>query len=92
MNTDETQIKKGGVLLELTAKEVGLMACFMRNPNRILSKELLFKRVWGEDFFGAYNTQMVHIRHLREKVEQAPSKPVFIRGEIGKGTTVTIQL
>ena len=92
MNADETQIKKDGVLLKLTAKEVGLMAYFTCNPNHILSKEPLFERVWSEDFFGAYNMLMVHIRRLREKVEQDPSKPVFIRSKIGKGTTVTIQL
>ena len=85
MNADETEIKKDGTLLELTAKEVGLMACFMRNPNRILSKELLFERVWGEDFFGADNTLMVHIRRLREKVEQDPSNPVFITTVKGLG-------
>lgn len=50
LNADATEVQKDGILLELTAKEIGLMACFMRNPNRILSKETLFERVWGEDF------------------------------------------
>ncbi|WP_274308807.1 response regulator transcription factor [Solibacillus daqui] len=90
MNADETEIKKDGVLLELTAKEVGLMACFMRNPNRILSKELLYEHVWGEDFFGADNTLMVHIRRLREKVEQNPSKPVSIKTVKGLGYKMMI--
>ena len=44
LNADETEVHKNGVLLELTAKEIGLMACFMNNPNRILSKETLFER------------------------------------------------
>ncbi|MDQ0271916.1 response regulator transcription factor [Cytobacillus purgationiresistens] len=78
INNDETEVMRNGKLLELTAKEVGLMACFMRNPNRILSKETLFERVWGEDFYGADNTLMVHIRRLREKIEDTPSKPAFI--------------
>lgn len=90
MNADETEIKKEGVLLELTAKEVGLMACFMRNPNRILSKELLYDLVWGEDFLGGDNTLMVHIRRLREKVEQNPSKPVFITTVKGLGYKLMI--
>lgn len=85
MNADETEVHKEGVLLELTAKEVGLMACFMRNPNRILSKETLVERVWGEDFFGSDNTVMVHIRRLREKVESAPSNPIFITTVKGLG-------
>lgn len=78
MNAEETEICKNGQRLELTAKEVGLMACFLRHPNLILSKETLFQTVWGEDFFGADNTLMVHIRRLREKVEDSPSKPKHI--------------
>ncbi|MFJ7951963.1 response regulator transcription factor [Lysinibacillus sp. NPDC096418] len=85
MNADETEVHKDSVLLELTAKEVGLMACFMHNPNRILSKETLFERVWGEDFYGSDNTVMVHIRRLREKVESDPSNPNFITTVKGLG-------
>src|SRR5699024_759357 len=78
MNSDETEVKKNGHLLELTAKEVGLLASFMRNPNQILSKETLYLNVWGEDFYGADNTLMVHIRRLREKIEDDPSDPSYI--------------
>lgn len=78
LNSDETEVSKAGFLLELTAKEVGLMSLFMQNPNRILSKETLFEKVWGEDFFGSDNTMMVHIRRLREKIEDDPSNPSFI--------------
>lgn len=85
LNADETEVQKNGVLLELTAKEIGLMACFMHNPNRILSKETLFERVWGEDFFGSDNTVMVHIRRLREKIEQDASNPLYITTVKGLG-------
>lgn len=85
LNGDETEVHKDGVLLELTAKEIGLMTCFMNNPNRILSKETLFERVWGEDFFGSDNTVMVHIRRLREKVENDASKPMYITTVKGLG-------
>jgi DNA-binding response OmpR family regulator len=78
INHEETEVMKDGEMLELTAKEVGLMSCFMRNPNHILSKETLFNRVWGEEFYGADNTLMVHIRRLREKIEDTPSKPTYI--------------
>jgi DNA-binding response OmpR family regulator len=89
INHDETEVMKNGEALELTAKEVGLMACFMRNPNRILSKETLFRQVWGEDFFGVDNTVMVHIRRLREKIEDNPSKPAFILTVKGLGYRFT---
>lgn len=85
LNADETEVHKNGELLELTAKEIGLMACFMHNPNRILSKETLFERVWGEDFFGSDNTVMVHIRRLREKIEQDASNPLYITTVKGLG-------
>ena len=85
MNSDGTELIVNGEIMELTAKEVGLMHCFMRNPNRIISKETLFERVWGEDFFGSDNTVMVHIRRLREKIEADPSKPQYIKTVKGLG-------
>lgn len=91
MTSDGTEIKRDGQLLELTAKEVGLMAQFLTNPNRILSKETLFERVWGEEFFGSDNTVMVHIRRLREKIEVDPSNPVFIVTIKGLGYKFVIE-
>ncbi|MEE1130321.1 MAG: response regulator transcription factor [Caryophanon sp.] len=91
MNSDETEITYDGKLLELTAKEVGLLALFLTNPNRILSKETLFERVWGEEFFGSDNTVMVHIRRLREKIEVDPSNPKFITTVKGLGYKFVVQ-
>lgn len=91
MNADETEIYINDKLLELTAKEVGIMACFLRNPNRILSKELLYEHVWGEDFYGADNTLMVHIRRLREKVEDNPSTPKYITTVKGLGYKLVVK-
>lgn len=78
LSSNENEVKKDGKTLELTAKEIGLMSCFMHHPNQILSKETLFEHVWGDDFFGSDNTVMVHIRRLREKIEIDPSKPSFL--------------
>lgn len=85
MDANFTTLSKNGVAIELTAKETGLMAMFMQHPNQILSKETLFERVWGEDFFGSDNTMMVHIRRLREKIEDDPSKPSYIMTVKGLG-------
>ena len=90
MNADQTEICKDGILLDLTVKEIGLMSYFMQNPNRILSKEQLFEYVWGEDFFGADNTMMVHIRRLREKIETDPSSPLYIKTVKGLGYKLTV--
>lgn len=78
LSANENEVKKDGNTIELTAKEIGLMSCFMHHPNQILSKETLFEHVWGDDFFGSDNTVMVHIRRLREKIEVDPSKPLFL--------------
>ncbi|KON67620.1 transcriptional regulator [Peribacillus butanolivorans] len=78
LSANEKEVKKDGKAIELTAKEIGLMSCFMHHPNQILSKETLFEHVWGDDFFGSDNTVMVHIRRLREKIESDPSKPSFL--------------
>lgn len=85
LSANETELKKNGEPLVLTAKEVGLMSCFMHHPNQIISKETLFEQVWGEDFFGSDNTVMVHIRRLREKIEADPSNPSFILTVKGLG-------
>ncbi|QUG43418.1 response regulator transcription factor [Psychrobacillus sp. INOP01] len=85
LSANETELKKDGKTLELTAKEIGLMSCFMHHPNQILSKETLFEHVWGDDFFGSDNTVMVHIRRLREKIEPEPSNPSFILTVKGLG-------
>ncbi len=67
----------------LTAREYKLLLYLAENPNKIISKERLYEQVWGEDSFGSDNTMMVHIRHLREKIEDEPSNPrllVTIKG------------
>lgn len=85
LSANETELKKDGQPIQLTAKEIGLMSCFMHHPNQILSKETLFEHVWGDEFFGSDNTVMVHIRRLREKIEADPSKPAFILTVKGLG-------
>ncbi|MFD4929911.1 response regulator transcription factor [Peribacillus butanolivorans] len=85
LSANETEVKKDGKTIELTAKEIGLMSCFMHHSNQILSKETLFEHVWGDEFFGSDNTVMVHIRRLREKIEIDPSKPLFLLTVKGLG-------
>ncbi|MEH6944064.1 response regulator transcription factor [Bacillus sp. JJ722] len=85
LSANETELKKNGQALELTAKEIGLMSCFMHHSNQILSKETLLEHVWGDEFFGSDNTVMVHIRRLREKIEEDPSKPTLLLTVKGLG-------
>jgi len=76
---------KNGTLLELTAREFGLLLYLMENTNKIISKERLYEQVWGELSAVCDNTIMVHIRHLREKIEENPSKPELLLTVKGLG-------
>ncbi|WP_280149545.1 response regulator transcription factor [Bacillus safensis] len=78
LNERQAELTKNGTVIELTPKELLLMTYFLQHPNRIISKETLYQTVWGEDFFGSDNTVMVHIRRLREKIENSPSTPEFL--------------
>ena len=85
INEETGEVYKSGKLLELTAKELKLLIYLVNHPNRILSKETICNEVWGEDFFVYDNTITVHIRRLRKKIEDNPSKPKYLITVIGLG-------
>jgi DNA-binding response OmpR family regulator len=69
--------------LVLSPKEFSLLAELMRHQGAVLSRDLLLTRVWGYDFYGDGRTVDVHVRWLREKIEQEPAHParlVTVRG------------
>ncbi len=72
------RVIKGGREVELTAREFEILRYLAENRGRVVSRERLYEAVWGEDGFGCDNTVMVHIRHLREKLEDTPAKPAYI--------------
>ncbi|MCU0507418.1 MAG: response regulator transcription factor [Anaerolineae bacterium] len=71
--------------LVLSPKEFSLLAELMRHQGAVLSRDLLLTRVWGYDFFGDSRTVDVHVRWLREKIEENPSQPVRITTVRGIG-------
>jgi len=73
-----------GIALELTNMEHRLLRYFLDNPNRIIEKDELFNKVWGDNFAGD-GTLNVHIRRLREKIEADPTDPKFIKTIWGVG-------
>lgn len=85
INEETSVVYKDGKALEFTAKELKLLKYLINNPNRIISKEMICNEVWGENFFGFDNTITVHIRKLRMKIEDNPSKPKYITTVIGLG-------
>lgn len=77
---------RAGEALELTATELRLLACFLRNRGQVLTREQLLAALWDEDAnFVDDNTLSVYIRRLREKVERDPSSPQHLRTVRGLG-------
>ncbi|QQK80014.1 response regulator transcription factor [Salicibibacter cibi] len=69
----------------LRAKEFDLLVLFASNLDHVFTKEDLFERIWGIDSFGDITTVTVHIRKLREKIEEDPSNPKYIQTIWGVG-------
>ena len=63
------QVRRGGVNIELTAKEFALLEYLMRNPNRVVTREMVQNHVWSYDYEGASNVVDVYIRRLRRKMD-----------------------
>lgn len=76
---------KNHKLVELNAKEYLLLKYFMENPERVFSKKQLYNAVWNEDIFYDDNTIMVHISHIRNKIETDPRNPEYIKTIRGIG-------
>lgn len=84
------EVKKKDQDIELKAKEYKMFLYMAENKNQIISKERFCNEVWGEDFFGFDNTITVHIRRLREKMEEDPSNPEYIKTVKGLGYKLVI--
>lgn len=87
LTIDETsrRVYLNGVEIILTTKEFDLLLFLASNPNRVFTKEELFERLWGLDSQGDVATVTVHVRKLREKIEENPSEPKYIETIWGVG-------
>lgn len=85
VSLDEGTVKKGGEYITLTAKELTLFSILYRNRGRIVTTDILCEELWPEGSYGLENSLIVHMRHLREKIEKNPSKPVFLKTVRGLG-------
>ncbi|NFN19606.1 MULTISPECIES: response regulator transcription factor [unclassified Clostridium] len=91
LNESRAELIKNGKTIELTAKELKILSLLAHNQNQIISKEKLWDKVWGEDYFGFDNTIMVHIRKLREKIEDDSSNPKYILTVRGLGYKLSVK-
>ncbi len=81
----EKKLLVDGEYVKLTATEFKILELLMNNPGRIYSAEEIYEKVWNEEGYGVENTVMVHIRHIREKVEINPKEPRYIKVVWGLG-------
>ena len=79
------RIKIKDKTIELTGKEFDLMDLFVKNAGRVYTRENLLDIAWGVDYPGDVRTVDVHIRRLREKIEENPAEPIYIMTKWGVG-------
>jgi two-component system, OmpR family, response regulator RegX3 len=83
LDTDSHEVRVNDEMVNLPLKEFELLALLMENAGRVLPRATLIDRVWGSDYVGDTKTLDVHVKRLRSKIEDDPSKPtriVTIRG------------
>ena len=78
IDTSRRLIIRNEKVIALTFIEFEILHLLARNPGRVFSKEQIYDVVWKEPYSGDYNIVMSHIRNIREKIEDNPSKPVYI--------------
>ena len=78
------EVRRGGELIELTRTEFALLELFLTNPRQVLTRSIIFERVWGYDFGFASNSLDVYIGYLRRKTEEG-GKPRLIQTVRGVG-------
>lgn len=85
LNINEKQLYLDGEPVKLTATEFKIIELLMKNAGRIFSAEEIYSKVWNEESYSVENTVMVHIRHIREKIEINPSDPRYLKVVWGIG-------
>ena len=78
-------VVRDGNEIELTYTEFEMLLLLAQNAWIVFSKEQIYNSVWKEPYFGDYNIVMSHIRNIREKIEDNPSKPIYIQTVWGVG-------
>lgn len=85
LNLENKILERDGEEILLRPKEYELLEYMVKNQDITLTKEMLVQEIWESDYNGYDNTVMVHIRHLREKIENDPANPCFIKTVKGRG-------
>lgn len=85
ININTHEVKVGSKDVKLTPREFDILSLLAENRGIVFSIEKIYETVWKESFMESENTVMVHIRKIREKIEQNPRKPIYIKTVWGVG-------
>ncbi len=85
VNLANFEVKKAGKLVDLTLKEFEILKLLLTHPDQTFSKQQMYRTVWGEEYYYNDNVINVHIRRLREKIEDDPSNPKIVMTMWGFG-------
>ena len=78
VDLDNMTVRKGDKVIPVNGKELDILIYFLKNPEKVIHKEVLFNAVWGTDCISEMSTLTVYIRWLREKLEDDPKNPEYI--------------
>ena len=78
VDLDDMTVRKGDKVIPVNGKELDILIYFIKNPEKVIHKEVLFNAVWGTDCISEMSTLTVYIRWLREKLEDDPKNPEYI--------------
>jgi len=85
IHLDERKLTKNGKEIDLTPTEFAIVRMFLENPNKSINRDEILDEVWGRHFIGDFKIVDVNIRRIRQKIEENPSKPVYIETVWGYG-------
>ncbi|MDS9999073.1 DNA-binding response regulator [Bacillus atrophaeus] len=85
LDIENVLITKNDEVIQLTSKEWQIIKLFFTNPKKVFTREQIYRSVWNEDYYGDENIINVHMRRLREKIEDDPSSPQYIKTLWGIG-------
>ena len=83
--SDTFEVYKGDKKIDLNPKEFKILKLLISNAGRVFTKKQIYEQVWGDVYIGDSNNIMVHLSHIREKIEDDPKNPVYIKTIRGIG-------
>ena len=85
MDDDRKQVYMDGRLIKMTPLEYNILLLMMKHPGKVFSSRQIYESIWNENGYAAENTVVVHIRHIREKIEINPKEPRYLKVVWGVG-------